>query len=118
MTSVEAATAAFLKRAEKEGLIDVAYMTVDTPIGPLGVAVTDEGLVKVALHPEEEHFVEELADNISPRVIEHPRKLDAVHQQLDEYFAGRRTTFSLQIDWQLSHGFRQMVLQTLFSQVR
>jgi methylated-DNA-[protein]-cysteine S-methyltransferase len=26
--------------------------------------------------------------------------------------------FNLQIDWQLSHGFRQMVLQTLFSQVQ
>ena len=117
MSTVEAATAAFLKRAEKEGLIDVAYMTVDTPVGPLGVATTDAGLVKVALHPDEEHFVEGLADHISPRVIEHPKKLDAVRRQLDEYFAGRRTTFSLQIDWQLSHGFRQMVLKTLFSQV-
>ncbi len=49
MTSVEAATAAFLKRADKEGLIDVAYTTVDTPIGPLGVAATEAGLVRVAL---------------------------------------------------------------------
>ena len=117
MTSVEAATAAFLKRAEKEGLIDVAYATVDTPLGPMGVAVTDAGLVKVALHPDEEDFVEELAHAVSPRVIEHPKKVDAVRTQLDEYFDGTRTTFSLQIDWQLSHGFRQMVLQTLFSQV-
>ena len=117
MTSVEAATAAFLKRADREGLIDVAYTTVDTPIGPLGVAATDAGLVRVALHPGEEDFVEELADNISPRVVEHPKKLDAVRKELDQYFNGKRTTFSLQIDWQLSHGFRQMVLQTLFSQV-
>ena len=118
MTSVEAATAAFLKRAEKEGLIDVAYMTVDTPIGPLGVAATDAGLVKVALHPDEEDFVDELAFAVSPRVIEHPKKLDAVRKQLDEYFDGTRTTFSLQIDWQLSHGFRQMVLQTLFREIQ
>ena len=118
MTSVEAATAAFLKRAEKEGLIDVAYTTVDTPIGPLGVAATDAGLVKVALHPDEKNFTEELAFAVSPRVIEHPKKLDAVRKQLDEYFSGKRTTFSLQIDWQLSHGFRQMVLQTLFRDVQ
>jgi methylated-DNA-[protein]-cysteine S-methyltransferase len=118
MTSVEAATAAFLKRAEKEGLIDVAYMTVDTPIGPLGVAATGDGLVKVALHPDEELFLEDLASAVSPRIVEHPKKLDAVRKQLDEYFDGRRTTFSLQIDWQLSHGFRRMVLETLFSQVR
>lgn len=117
MTSVEAATAAFLKRAEKEGLIDVVYATVDTPVGPLGVAATDAGLVKVALHPDREPFLEELSRSISPRILERPKKLDDVRLQLDEYFAGRRTTFSLQIDWQLSRGFRQMVLQTLFRQV-
>ncbi|MEY2453504.1 MAG: methylated-DNA-[protein]-cysteine S-methyltransferase [Acidimicrobiaceae bacterium] len=118
MTSVEAATAAFVKRAEKEGLIDVAYATVDTPVGPLGVAITDAGLVKVALQPGEEDFLEELSAHVSPRILEQPAKLDDVRRQLDEYFNGRRTTFSLQIDWQLSRGFRQMVLKTLFSQVQ
>src|SRR5882757_7360512 len=98
MTSVEAANAAFLKRAEKEGLIDVAYTTVDTPVGPLGVATTDAGLVKVALHPSEEDFLGEISANISPRIFEQPAKLDGVRRQLDEYFNGRRTTFSLQID--------------------
>jgi methylated-DNA-[protein]-cysteine S-methyltransferase len=117
MTSVEAATAAFLKRAEKEGLIDVAYTIVDTPVGPLGVATTDGGLVKVALHPDEDGFLEDLSMNVSPRIIERPAKLDPVRRQLDEYFDGHRTTFSLQIDWQLSRGFRQMVLKTLFSEV-
>lgn len=117
MTSVEAATAAFLKRADKEGLIDVAYTTVDTPVGPLGVAATDAGLVKVALHPDKEPFLEELSATVSPRIVEHPARLDTVRRQLDEYFDGHRTTFSLQIDWQLSHGFRRMVLETLFSQV-
>jgi methylated-DNA-[protein]-cysteine S-methyltransferase len=117
MTSVEAATAAFLKRAEKEGLIDVAYAILDTPVGPLGIATTDAGLVKVALHPGEDGFLDDLSANVSPRIIERPAKLDAVRKQLDEYFDGHRTTFSLQIDWQLSHGFRQMVLRTLFSQV-
>ena len=116
MTSVEAATAAFLKRADKEGLIDVAYAKVDTPMGPMMVAATDEGLVRVALTADDP-MVEELAAQISPRVMEVPGKLDAVRRQLDEYFDGKRTTFSLQIDWQLSRGFRQMVLKTLFSQV-
>ncbi|MEY2451127.1 MAG: methylated-DNA-[protein]-cysteine S-methyltransferase [Acidimicrobiaceae bacterium] len=118
MTSVEAATAAFLKRAEKEGLVDVAYAMVDTPVGPLGVATTDAGLVKVALQPRGEDFLEEISANISPRIFEQPAKLDDVRRQLDEYFNGRRTTFSLQIDWQLSHGFRQMVLKTLFQDVQ
>ena len=116
MTSVDEATAAFLKRADKEGLIDIAYAKVDTPVGPLVVAATDAGLVRVALS-QDEPIVEELAAAISPRVMEVPGKLDAVRRQLDEYFNGKRTTFSMQIDWQLSHGFRQMVLQTLFRQV-
>jgi methylated-DNA-[protein]-cysteine S-methyltransferase len=117
MTSVEAATAAFLKRAEKEGLIDVAYTTVDTPVGPLGVAVTEKGLVKVQLHADDDSFLEELADNVSPRIMSLPKRVDPVRKQLDQYFEGKRTLFSLQIDWQLSHGFRRMVLETLFSQV-
>lgn len=117
MTSVEAATAAFLKRAENEGLIDVSYTTVDTPVGPLGVAATEAGLVKVALHPDDEPFLEDLAAHVSPRILERPAKLDDVRRQLDEYFDGKRTTFSLQIDWQLSRGFRRMVLEALFSQV-
>ena len=116
MTSVDEATAAFLRRADKEGLIDVAYAKVDTPMGPMRVAATDEGLVRVALTANDP-MVEELASTISPRVMEVPGKLDDVRRQLDEYFDGTRTTFSLQIDWQLSHGFRQMVLQTLFRQV-
>lgn len=117
MTSVEAATAAFLKRAEKEGLIDVAYTIVDTPVGPVGVATTDAGLVKVALQPDDDGFLDVLSANVSPRIIERSAKLDPVRRQLDEYFDGHRTTFSLQIDWQLSRGFRQMVLKTLFSEV-
>jgi methylated-DNA-[protein]-cysteine S-methyltransferase len=117
MTSVDEATAAFLKRADKEGLIDVAYAKVDSPVGPLMVAATEAGLVRVALTADDP-MVEELAATISPRVVELPQKLDGVRRQLDEYFDGKRTTFSLQIDWQLSRGFRQMVLQTLFSQVR
>jgi len=117
MTTVDEATAAFLKRADQEGLIDVAYARIDTPVGPLVGAATDAGLVRVALSADEP-IVEELSAAISPRVLESPAKLDSIRRQLDEYFAGRRTTFSLQIDWQLSHGFRQMVLQTLFSQVR
>ncbi|MEY2457437.1 MAG: methylated-DNA-[protein]-cysteine S-methyltransferase, partial [Acidimicrobiaceae bacterium] len=104
MTTVDAATDAFLRRAEKEGLIDVAYATVDTPVGPLMVAATPAGLVRVGLRPDDP-MLEELAAKVSPRLIERPARLDAVRRQLDEYFAGRRTEFDLDVDWRLSHGF-------------
>jgi methylated-DNA-[protein]-cysteine S-methyltransferase len=116
MTTVDEATAAFLRRADEEGLVDVAYATVDAPVGPLFVAATDAGLVKVGLRPDVRDL-EELAAKVSPRIVEHPARLDAVRRELDEYFAGTRTTFDLAIDWRLSHGFRLAALRRLYADV-
>ena len=93
----------------------MAWATVDAPIGPLLVAGTDAGLVRVAFGGEEA-VLDELAARISPRVLEAPSRLDAARRQLDEYFAGRRHVFELDLDWRLSAGFRRKVLQTLFAE--
>jgi methylated-DNA-[protein]-cysteine S-methyltransferase len=99
-------------RAAAEGLIDVAYTTIDSPIGPLMLASTERGLVRLWFGNEPlERFVGDLATRISPRVLEAPAKLDDVRRQLDEYFEGRRKDFDLALDWSLSHGFGQRVLQ-------
>jgi methylated-DNA-[protein]-cysteine S-methyltransferase len=107
-----AAAEAFVERADREGLIDVAYATVDAPVGKLLVAGTSRGLVKVAFGgiPHDKVLVE-LSEDLSPRVIEAPARLDSVRRQLDEYFEGRRTRFDLPLDWQLSHGFGRRVLR-------
>jgi methylated-DNA-[protein]-cysteine S-methyltransferase len=100
--------------AETEGILDVAYDVVDTPVGPLLVAATDLGLVRVAYAGEDhEAVLQMLADKISPRVLRAPDRLVTVRGQLDEYFAGRRQTFDVPLDWRLSRGFRQLVLKTL-----
>jgi methylated-DNA-[protein]-cysteine S-methyltransferase len=100
--------------AETEGILDVAYDVVDTPVGPLLLATTDLGLVRVAYAGEDhEAVLQTLADKISPRVLRAPDRLATVRGQLDEYFAGRRRTFDVPLDWRLSRGFRQLVLQTL-----
>jgi methylated-DNA-[protein]-cysteine S-methyltransferase len=100
--------------AETEGILDVAYDVVDTPVGPLLLATTDLGLVRVAYAGEDhEAVLWTLADKISPRVLRAPNRLATVRGQLDEYFAGRRRTFDVPLDWRLSRGFRQLVLQTL-----
>ncbi|MEO7555730.1 MAG: methylated-DNA--[protein]-cysteine S-methyltransferase [Acidimicrobiales bacterium] len=102
--------------ADDEGLVEVATAPIDTPVGTLRLAATPVGLVFVGLRPDDE--VEELlAHHISPRVVELPARLDRVRRQLDEYFAGTRTTFDLSIDWQLSHGFRRTVLERLYGDV-
>jgi methylated-DNA-[protein]-cysteine S-methyltransferase len=98
------------ERAAGEGLLDVAYAGVDSPLGPLTVASTPRGLVRVAYLPEDD-AVEELATRLSPRVLKVPARLDEVRRELDEYFAGRRREFELEIDWSLTRGFTRRVLQ-------
>lgn len=97
-----------------EGVLDVAYRTLDTPVGTLLLATTDRGLVRVA-YPGEHHdtVLQTLADRISPRILHAPARLDRVVTQLEEYFAGRRHVFDLPLDWQLSAGFRATVLHHL-----
>ena len=95
-------------RADAEGLLDVAYATVDSPFGPLLLAATRLGLVKVSLPAyDPEETLEELAARVSPRVLEAPTRLDDARRELDLYFEGKLTEFDLALDWQLTGGFRR-----------
>jgi methylated-DNA-[protein]-cysteine S-methyltransferase len=99
-------------RAAEEGLLDVAYGWVDSPLGRLTVAATPRGLVRVAYpFKEPETVLEELASKVSPRMLEAPERLDDVRRELDEYFEGRRQEFDLPIDWALTKGFVRGVLR-------
>jgi methylated-DNA-[protein]-cysteine S-methyltransferase len=109
---VDAATARFVKAAEKEKLVDVAFARVDSPFGELLIASTPKGVVQLSLHGyDQNETLEELARKVSPRVIESPKRLDPVRKQLEEYFAGKRRSFDIDLDWQLSHGFALRVLK-------
>ena len=100
--------------AANDGLLDVAYRTVDSPVGSLLLAATDVGLVRIAYEIENHDSVlQRLADRISPRILRAPARLDVVAAELDEYFAGRRQTFDLALDWRLTAGFRAGVLHHL-----
>lgn len=100
--------------AQTGGVLDVAYRTVDTPVGTLLLAATEQGLVRVAYACEGFDVVlEQLADKVSPRVLHAPARLDVVAREVEEYFAGRRTVFDLPLDLQLSSGFRRTVLTHL-----
>jgi methylated-DNA-[protein]-cysteine S-methyltransferase len=107
-----AAAAAVRARAEAEGSVDVGYATVESPFGPLLVATTRRGLVRLA-YPDEppEEALQDLAKEVSPRVIESPRMTDEVRRELDEYFEGERRRFEFRVDWALSRGFTRRVLQ-------
>ena len=102
----------FLRRAEQEGLLDVAYAETDSPVGRLLLATTPRGLVRVSFPIEPpEKVLEELAGSVSPRILESPTKLDQARRELDRYFEGRLHDFDLPLDWQLTHGFYRKVLR-------
>lgn len=95
-------------------LLDVAYRTVDAPVGRLLLAATPRGLVRVAFEREGfDAVLTALAARVSPRVLRSGRRLDDAARQLEEYFAGRRTAFELPLDHSLSSGFRGVVQRFL-----
>jgi methylated-DNA-[protein]-cysteine S-methyltransferase len=91
-------------RAARDGLLDVAYARVDSPVGPLIAARTPRGLARLAFEQYNgglEAIVEGLSQRLSPRILEAPAQLDEVRRQLDEYFTGRRDAFDLPVDLSL-----------------
>ncbi len=102
-----------VERAAADGLLDVAYATVDSPLGPLVVASTPRGLARVAytLSESRDDVLEDMARRLSPRMLEAPGRLDDARRELDEYFEGERTDFDLPIDWVLTKGFTTRVLR-------
>jgi methylated-DNA-[protein]-cysteine S-methyltransferase len=109
----EGAAQRFSERAARDGLAEVAYATFDSPYGEIHIAVTDKGLVSLALPTiDEEDFLMRLAAEVSPRMLELPGRLDEVRRELDEYFAGTRREFDLKLDWRLIRsGFYRSVLR-------
>ena len=100
--------------ADERGTLEVAYRIVDSPVGPLLLAATNKGLVRVAYENENfDSVLDSLASKVSPRVMELPEKLDAAAFELQEYFAGIRRTFDLPLDHSLSSGFRRTVQSLL-----
>lgn len=100
--------------ADREGILDIAYTTFDTPIGAVLVAATTKGLLRVVFAVEGfDAVLESLGQKVSPRIVKAPKRLDAVLYALEGYFAGRRTTFELPLDRRLSSGFRLSVQRRL-----
>jgi methylated-DNA-[protein]-cysteine S-methyltransferase len=113
-TATDNAIDGFKARAAEEGLLDVAYTSADSPFGPLLLATTKRGLVRVGLpNQDADELLVDLADRVSPRVLEAPAALDEARRELDLYFDGKLDHFDLPLDWRLSSGFRQRVLRAI-----
>ncbi|HEY5303465.1 MAG TPA: methylated-DNA--[protein]-cysteine S-methyltransferase [Acidimicrobiales bacterium] len=100
--------------AEQAKILDVAYTTIDTPVGTLLLAATENGLLRVAYECEDlDKVVDTLSTKISQRILKSPKRLDAAAFEIDEYFGRTRKRFDLPLDFSLSSGFRQMVQKHL-----
>jgi methylated-DNA-[protein]-cysteine S-methyltransferase len=100
----------FRDAAAATGLLDVAYDLVDSPVGPLLVAVSERGLCRISFDSEGQ--LEPLARSYGTRVLRSPRPVDPVRRQLDEYFEGGRHDFELPLDLTVT-GFYAEVLGEL-----
>lgn len=113
-TSLNHSLSTLAERAAAEDLLDVAYAMTDSPFGPLLLATTPRGLVRVGLpNQDADELLVDLSNRVSPRVIEAPAALDEVRRELDLYFEGRLTEFGLPLDWRLSKDFRRRVLRAI-----
>ena len=100
--------------ADADGVLDVAYRTIDTPVGTLLLAATTVGLIRVAYDIEDHDAVlTRIAGAVSPRILRAPARLDSVARQIDEYFAKRRTAFEVPVDLRLAEGFHRSVIEHL-----
>lgn len=103
----------FATRALADGLVDVAFVDHDTPLGLMRVAATPVGVVRTFLPAEDlDVAMDDLARRTSSRILqtETPTILQA-RRELDEYFAGGRTTFDVPLDWAWTTAFRRAVLR-------
>ncbi len=112
MTITNAMRDRFVERAQAKRLIDVAVTTMDSPIGTLLLMATPKGLVRIAFESENrDEVLGEVAQNLSPRILEAPRRLDPVRRELEQYFEGTLRDFEVPLDWSLAGDFARRVLR-------
>ena len=96
------------------GAVPITYALTPSPLGELLVAGSRHGIVRIAYtrFTPADDVLTLLAERISPAIVETPSGLDQARRELDEYFAGDRTTFDLPLDLALVRGpFGRRVLE-------
>ena len=103
----------FRTAAAEQGLLDVAYDVIESPLGDLFVGVSDRGLCVISYEADPDAQVERLARGFGSRVLRSPRPIDPARRQLGEYFEGKRRRFDLEVDLRLTRDFGRTVLEEL-----
>ncbi len=99
----------------------LSWTTIGTPAGPLSVGCNDTGLAAVRFgEPPSAAADPRGADGPSPadgQPAARQQLLASAGAQLAEYFAGRRRSFDLPIDWARASRLQHQVLSVLFDSV-
>jgi methylated-DNA-[protein]-cysteine S-methyltransferase len=103
----------FREAAATLRLVDIGFDIVESPIGELLVAASDRGLASIWFDPDPADDLDRLARIGGPRVLRSPRSVEHARRELDEYFAGKRRTFDLQLDLRAMPRFTLDVLSEL-----
>jgi methylated-DNA-[protein]-cysteine S-methyltransferase len=103
----------FRDAAAAAGLLDVGFDVVDTPVGPLLVAATRRGVARIFFDPDPERQLDGLARSFGRRVLRSAASVDPARRQLEEYFAGSRAAFELDVDLRVDAPFAREVLAEL-----
>ena len=104
--------------ARAAGAETVWVWDTDSPVGRLGLALTEAGLRRLTFLPpgiagsgQVEELAAAMAATVSPAVVVAAAPLDGVRRQLDDYFAGRLRDFDIVVDWRGSSGFYRRALE-------
>jgi methylated-DNA-[protein]-cysteine S-methyltransferase len=101
--------------AVERGLADVTYDRVDTSIGKLLIARSDEGVCRVSFAEEGvDEALDELAGIVGPGVVRSHAALGEVGGAVVKYLDGEPVSLDFPIDLSLTHSpFRRHVLEEL-----
>jgi methylated-DNA-[protein]-cysteine S-methyltransferase len=100
-----------LARARRDGLGSVGYRVMDSPLGPLWIAVGPKGVLAIHYGAEPSHG--ELARIVrayGPGVLPDARRADPVARELDQYFSGKRRAFDVAVDLSPLTDFQRRIL--------
>ena len=101
-------------RARREGLATVGYGVLDSPVGPLWVAVGPRGVAAVTFDREpNERDLRRIVSAYGPGVVPDRRRIGPVARELERYFAGRLRAFETPADLSGITAFQRRVLTAL-----
>src|SRR3989454_6206140 len=108
---VDEAREHLITRAKREGLVTVGYRVVDSPLGPLWIAVGPRGVLNIHYGAEPSPLeLRRIVRAYGPGVLPDARRVDDVARELDQYWSGKRRDFDITVDLSPLTPFQQKVL--------